>query len=249
MNKLVIATLIAAAASSAACTATVTPIDPPIDPPDTSAVITANWQFDHFADGTERGCPTDYQTATVYWQPWNPVTGRLTGQPITDQFNCAAMHGTTAPLDGVFLVWIQIESDDGSRIYAKSEQSYIDTIDGDRSLELKILDDAGRFFLSWELRDKATGASLTCAQASDGGGAVKVETVATIVGTDFMLADRFPCEHGFGTTDPLLADTYTVSVDAAISSGAIGTAPALTNVVVSSPNGLTDLGHIMIPID
>jgi hypothetical protein len=90
---------------------------------------------------------------------------------------------------------------------------------------------------------------LTCAEASNGGGPVKVSTVATIVGTDFMLADRFPCEHGFGTTDPLLADTYTVSVDAAISSGAIGTAPTLTNKVVNSPNGLTDLGHIIIPIN
>ena len=159
------------------------------------------------------------------------------------------MRGTTAPIDGVFLVWLQIESSDGSRVYAKSEHTYIDTADGDSTIDLKILDDAGYFFLSWELHDKATGAVLTCAQASAGGGAVKVETVATIVGTDFMLADRFPCEHGFGTTDPLLADTYTVSVDAAISSGAIGTAPALTNKVIDSPNGLTDLGHIIIPIN
>jgi len=246
MNKLVMATLTAAAALSAACTATVTPIDPPVD---NSAVVTATWQFDHFADGSPRSCPVGYDTATVYWQPWNPVTGQLIGQPITDLFKCSDMRGTTAPIDGVFLVWLQIESSDGSRVYAKSEQTYIDTVDGDKTIDLKILDDAGYFFLSWELHDKTTGALLTCAQASDGGGAVKVETVATIVGTDFMLADRFPCEHGFGTTDPLLADTYTVSVDAAISSGAIGTAPALTNQVIDSPNGLTDLGHIMIPIN
>jgi hypothetical protein len=247
MNKLVMATLIAAAASSAACTATVTPIDPP--PPDTSAVITANWQFDHFEDGTPRQCPTNFQTASIYSQAWDPISGRLLGQPIIDKFNCSAMRGTSDPIDGVFLVWVQIESDNGQNVYAKSAQSYVDTLDGDASITFKILDDAGYFFLSWELRDKTTGALLTCADASAGGGAVKVETVATIVGTDFMLADRFPCEHGFGTTDPLLADTYTVSVDAAISSGSIGTAPALTNKVVSSPNGLTDLGHIMIPID
>ena len=246
MNKLVMATLFAAAASSAACTATVTPIDPP--PVDTSAVITATWQFDHFADGSPRACPVDFPVASIYSQPWDPVTGRLIGQPIVDEFRCSDMRATTDPLDGVFLVWIQIESESGN-LYAKSEQTYVDTLDGDATIDLKMLDDAGYFFLSWELRDKATGALLTCAQASDGDGPVKVETVATIVGTDFMLTDRFPCEHGFGTTDPLLADTYTVSVDAAISSGAIGTAPALTNKVVNSPNGLTDLGHIMIPIN
>lgn len=246
MSKLVMATLIATAASSAACTATVTPIDPPVD---TSAVITANWQFDHYADNTPRQCPTNYQTASIYSQPWDPISGRPTGQPVVDKFNCAAMRGTTDPIDGVFLVWVQIESDDDRNVYAKSAQSYVDTLAGDVSFDFPILDDAGFFFLSWELRDKTNGAPLTCAQASDGRGPVKVATVATIVGSDFLLVDRFLCEHGFGTTDPLLADTYTVSVDAAISSGAIGTAPALTNKTITSPNGLTNLGHIMIPIN
>jgi hypothetical protein len=144
MNKLVLATLLA----SAACTATVTPIDPPVDPPiDTSAVITAHWQFDHFADGSSRDCPTNYQTASIYSQPWDPISGRLTGQPIIDKFNCVDMRGTSDPLDGIYLVWVQIESDNGQQIYAKSAQSYVDTADGDATVDFKILDDAGFFYL------------------------------------------------------------------------------------------------------
>jgi hypothetical protein len=247
MNKLVLPALLATAAAMAACVATVEPL--PLPPPRTDAVITARWQFNHLADGSSRACPPSFQTTAIYAQPWDPVTGRLLSQPVIDKFDCVDMRGTTDPLDGIFLVWVQIESDDGQNVYARSAQSYIDTLDGDVSIDFPILDDAGFFYLSWELRDKANGRPLSCRQASAGDGPVKVEAIATITGSSFMMTDRFPCEHGFGTTKPLLAGTYTVSVDAAISSGAIGTAPALIDKEITAPSGLTDLGHIMIPID
>jgi hypothetical protein len=58
----------------------------------------------------------------------------------------------------------------------------------------------------------------------------------------------FTCEHGFGTTKPLLEGSYEVTVDAFDGTGSIGQAPQLSNKLISAPGGLTDLGHILIPI-
>jgi hypothetical protein len=237
MKKLVLGALIAAA-SATGCSSS-TPTD---------AVITARWSFTHFADGTARNCPSGFPTATVVSQPWDPVSNALFGAPILDKFNCSDMRGTTDPLDGIFLVWVQIESDDRQRVYAKSEQTYIDTADGDATIDLALLDDAGFFFLTWDLVDATSQAPLTCKQAGiTSTGAI--ETIATIAGSTFMLTDQFRCEHGFGTTDPLLAGTYTVSVEAVQDNLSLGNAPELTNKRITAPNGLTDLGHVVIPID
>jgi hypothetical protein len=238
MKNLVLGALLVAA-SSTGCI---------ISSDSTEAVITANWSFTHFADLSARSCPTGFQTATIVAQPWDPISNELFGTPVLDKFNCSDATGTTDPLDGIYLVWVQIETDSGSTQYAKSKQYYVDTADGDAAFNFNILDDAGFFFLTWDLVDAVTQAPLTCKEAA-GTGNSTVETHATIAGTSFLLSDAFPCDHGFGTTAPLLAGNYTVSVNAAISSGSIGTAPALANKVIKAQNGLTDLGHVLIPID
>jgi hypothetical protein len=237
MKKLVLGALILAA-SSTGC----------IISESTDAVITARWSFTHFADNSARSCPTDFQTATIYSQPWDPINNRLFGTPIADKFDCADLSGTTDPLDGIFLVWVQIERDSGGTPYASSESIYVDTADGDATLNFPIYDDAGSFYLTWDLVDADTDAPLTCSQAGVTGDA-GVETVATIAGSNFMLADVFECDHYFGTTAPLLAGTYTVSVAAVVDDLSVGTAPAITNKTIRAPNGLTDLGHIIIPIE
>lgn len=214
----------------------------------TEAVVTARWSFTHFADGSPRSCPVGFDTASVVAQAWDPIGNVLVGTTIVDKFNCSDMRGTTLPIDGIFLVWVQIENTSGTQVYAQSAHTYIDTADGDVTIDFNILDDAGFFFLTWDLVDATTQAPLTCQQAGVVGNA-SVETTATIAGTSFALTDKFECEHGFGTTDPLLAGTYTVSVDAEVNNIAVGTAPALTNKVIRAPNGLTDLGHILIPIE
>jgi hypothetical protein len=237
MKKLVLGALLGAVASATGCTSAAT-----------DAVITANWSFTHFADHTMRSCPTNYPTASIYSQVWDPIGHRLTGTVVRDAFNCSDKNGTTDPLDGIFLVWVQIENDAGTSVYAKSESFYVDTADGDVTLDFPILDDAGFFFLTWDLHDAQTNALLNCSQAGLTGDAA-VETVATMVGTTSLVTDKFQCEHHFGTTDPLLAGTYTVSVEATVNNQSVGNAPTLTNRVISSPNGLTDLGNIIIPID
>ena len=236
MKKLVLVALLGALASASGCTTA-----------STDAVITAKWSFEHWATHAARSCPTNYPNAVIYSQVWDPLNHRLTGTVVQDIFDCAAGQGTTDPLDGIFLVWVQIESNTGS-VYAKSESSYIDTADGDTLITFPILDDAGFFFLTWDLQKASGGPLLSCAQAGLTGDAA-IETVATMVGTSSLVTDKFQCEHHFGTTDPLLAGTYTVSVEATVNDRSIGNAPTLTNKTISSPNGLTDLGNIVIPIN
>jgi hypothetical protein len=235
MKKLVLGALLAVV-SSTGCTVSTS----------TEAVVTARWSFTHFADDSARSCPVGFDTATIVSQAWDPFTNELVGSPVLDLFDCADMQGTTLPLDGIFLVWVQIEGAAGQ--YAESSHTYVDTADGDVLIDFEIFDDAGFFFLTWDLVDAVTNAPLTCDEAGVTGNA-SVETIATIVGSTFMLTDKFQCEHGYGTTSPLLAGTYTVSVDAEVDNVAVGVAPALTNRVIRAPNGLTDLGHILIPID
>lgn len=237
MKKLVLGALLAAVASATGCVTEAT-----------DAVITARWSFTHFADNSARSCPIGFDTTTIVAQPWDPLNNRLVGSPVEDLFDCADGSGTTAPLDGIFLVWVQVENDAGTSVYAKSEQTYVDTADGDVSLNFPIFDDAGFFYLTWDLEDEVTGRPLTCAEAGVVGDA-GVETVATIVGSTFVLTDVFPCDHYFGTTAPMLAGSYTVSVDAVVDGDAVGVAPALTNQRINAPNGLTDLGHVIIPIE
>lgn len=236
MKKLVLGALLAVV-SSTGCTVSTS----------TEAVVTARWSFTNFATDSARSCPVGFDTATIVSQAWDPVSNELVGSPVLDLFDCADMQGTTLPLDGIFLVWVQIESATG-QVYAESSHTYVDTADGDVLIDFEIFDDAGFFFLTWDLVDAVTDAPLTCDQAGVVGDA-SIETIATIVGSTFALVDKFQCEHGYGTTSPLLEGTYTVSVDAEVNGAAVGTAPTLTNRVIQAPNGLTDLGHILIPIE
>jgi hypothetical protein len=241
MKNLALAALIAVA-SSTGCTVTAT-TDPP---PSASAVITANWSFQHFADKTARSCPIGYGTAAIYAQPWDPINNVLYGTPVIDLFNCSDMHGVTDPLVGIYQIWLQIQNSSGSQVYATSAHDYIDTNDGNATLALNMLDDAGYFFLTWDIVRQGTNAPLLCADVGSG---ARVETAVTLSTGGNVVSDSWPCNHYFGTTDPILAGTYTVSIDALLNGLGVGNAPVLlNNKTVSSPNGLTDLGHVLIPI-
>ena len=97
-------------------------------------------------------------------------------------------------------------------------------------------------------RQLAAQAALTCQEAGITANG-SVETIATsVANSQYFKADKFTCEDHFGTTDALLAGTYTVSVDAEVNNVAVSTPKNLTNKVITAPDGLTDLGHILIPI-
>jgi hypothetical protein len=108
MKKLVLGALLVVMASSAACTPTAT-----------DAVVTARWSFSSYANRNQPPndpCPTGFNTASVHAKEWDPVNGEYVagGLEVVDKFTCSDKSGITDPLDGIFLIWVQIENDSGS---------------------------------------------------------------------------------------------------------------------------------------
>jgi hypothetical protein len=233
MNRLVLGTL-AAIASLAGCGGS------------SDAVVTMHWSFVHLADGAARSCPTGFGTASIVSQSTDPVTHLGVGTTIVDKFDCAAGRGTITLPDDTYIVWVQIENSDGSSVYAKSAESYVDTLDGDQSIDVQILDDGGYFFLTWDLVRESTGAALSCRDAGvTANGAVDVLT--KLVTSSSVTTDKFTCEDHFGTTAPLLSGDYDVTVEAS-NNGILGIADPIA-AKIKAPNGLTYLGDIVIPIN
>ena len=243
MKNLVLGALLAVAVWSTAC-GTTTPVD-------TSAVITAHWSFNTYANRANpptAPCPTGFDTATVYVRPWDPFAGEFTGSAVaSDLFNCSDKVGTTDPLDGVFQVWVQIENHDGSSVYARSEADVIDTADGDQSITLPTLfTDAGYFDLSWDLLRAGSTARLRCADAgitSSG----RISTTSVAVSNNAMIVDKFSCDDGYGVTSELPVGLYDVTVTVSASPGNdLGASDPLPDKRITAPNGLTSLGHVKI---
>ena len=205
---------------------------------------TARWNI-KLVDGTVRPCPPGYDTAAVYSQPLDS-SGNPVGDPITDLFNCADGTGTTAPLEaGVYRTWVAITTATNSATYAQTLAADVDLTTMNMTFDGDIVTDGGYFSWAWTLQGETSGNPLTCAQVS---GIQGVELISTISGTSTAFTDQYNCEDGFGYTAALPADTYTISIDAFSSGGAIGTAPALDNKVIGDKNAVTDLGTITIPI-
>ncbi len=215
--------------------------------------VTATWKFTHIADHSARSCPTGFETAAVTAQEVTPLTLRPIGAPIIDLYDCSAgvgfdkLHRNTT-----YLMWVEIQHEDPNTgaitKYADGGQVFIDTA-VNSGFDTEILDDGGYFFLTWDLQGAATNAPLTCADAGVSANG-SVETISTSVANpSFFLTDKFTCTDHFGTTSGLPAGRYTVSVDAEENNAALGKPVNIPNKDVQAPNGLTDLGHVVLPID
>jgi hypothetical protein len=241
MKNLVLGALLAAAVSSTACSTS----------GDTSAVITAQWSFNTYANRNGPAtdpCPTGFDTATVYVRPWDPFVGDFTGPALaSDLFNCSAKQGTTDPLDGIFQVWVQIENHDGSLVYAQSESEVIDTADGDQSITLPTLfKDAGYFDLTWDLFRSGSNQRLRCADAGISSSG-RISTTAAAVSNNMLYIDKFSCDDGFGITEELPAGLYDVTVTVSSAPGMdIGASAPIQDQPITAPSGLTHLDHIDI---
>ena len=244
MKKLVLGALLVAVASSAGCGSS--------SSSSTAAVVTARWSFSSYANRNQPPsdpCPTGFNTASVHAKEWDPVLGDYVagGIEVIDKFNCSDKTGTTDPLDGVFLIWVQIEDDTGANVYAQSESEFFDTANGDKSIDLPTLFvDAGYFDLSWDLISPSNS-RLTCAQAGIGSSG-SVATTVVEASSNFMAVDKFTCEDGFGTTAELPVGLYDVTVTAENGSADIGASLPIANQPITAPNGLTHLGHVKIPV-
>lgn len=242
MKNLVLGALLVAAASSAACTSS-----KPL-PPDVT--VTGRWTFKHITDGTARSCPVGFDTATIFAQPVDDETAAANGDLISaDLFNCRDGRGTVLVPDGLYLMSVRIETNSGAQKYADSEQVLIDTA-VDAGFDVEILDDGGYFFFTWSLEDKVTHARMTCKEAGIDSATGSVEAVSTSVSNmSFFKDDKFTCADHYGTTAGLPAGNYTVSIDAEVGDTPVGPAVNMTNKVIRAPNGTTDLGHVIVPID
>ena len=240
MKRFVLGTLIAAAASQAAgCV---------VDNTSDQATVRATWALESLPGNTEVQCPPGYTTASLYSQEADADGTKIPGGlQYIDKFNCEDGFGTSAPMEpSIYRSWIQIENDPGTDVYAKTIEVLLDVRSSDKQLDTSILVNGGYFQLSWDLQGAQSGKPLTCAEA----GADGVENLATDVASPSNAkSDIFNCEDHFGITAGLPEGTYTVSVSALQGDAAVGVAQALANKQIVSPNKVTDLGDIIIPID
>ena len=241
MKKLALGALLAAAASSTACT-----------PAPTDAVVTATWSFSTYANRNQAPtdpCPAGFDTATIHAKPWDPFLGEFVpgGREVLDKFDCSAKVGTTAPLDGIYLIWVSIENSSGSSVYASSESEFFDTIDGDANIALPTLfKDAGFFDLTWDLMRGNT--RVRCQDVGIGSSGSVASTSISVASPTFMVIDKFTCSEGFGVSEVLPADTYDITVTASTGSSDVGASGPIADVAIHDRNGLTHLGHIKIPV-
>jgi hypothetical protein len=240
MKHLVLGALFAVTAS-VGCT---TDDDPPLG---TASVVTVGWTFKNLESMSARSCPSGFSVAEVVSQATDPTTYLPTGTVYHDTYDCSDGVGDVVlPDEDTYIVWVEIKSSSGAP-YATSEEFYVDTLDPSDTLrrDTEILDDGGYFTLTWDLKDAVTSAPLSCnaAQADD----IHVLTTMTSSGGGFD--DVFDCGDHFATTPGLLAGDYTVAITAEDNGGPLGDQVLITNKRITAPNGLTPLGHVVLPID
>jgi hypothetical protein len=216
----------------------------------TGVTVDVNWKFTQLSDNSVLGCPSGFDTATIISQATDDSTHLGSGRMFTDLFNCSAGHGTIVLPDDTYLIWVQIENSSGSSLYAQSQETFYDTLVDTKPVDAEIIDDGGFFFLTWDLVRAGTQAPLSCASAAvpASGGVRTVATLSSNMSTH--TDDLFTCEDHYGTSAPLIAGNYVIAVnaEAANDSGALGDSTSV-NATIKAPSRLTDLGHILIPID
>jgi hypothetical protein len=240
MKNVVLGTLIAVASTQAAgCIIS--------NNNNNNARVTASWALKSQASGTVASCPPGFDTAALYNQEVD-VNNLPIGAPIIDLFDCVAGAGTSAPLPpSVYQTWIEIANHTNTQQYAQSLSAIVDVTLADKTFSAQILVDGGYFQLAWNLTGASSGQPVSCAQANATGG---VEALSTdVANSSNSASDIFHCTDKSGVTSGFVAATYSVSV-AALNANmqSIGTAPTLTNRAIRSPNKVTNLGMITIPI-
>jgi hypothetical protein len=241
MKKVVLASLLGVAVSQATgCIITTDDDDP--EP----ARINASWQFVNIATNTtSQACPVGFPTVELFSQLVD-ANGNAIGPLVSDLFTCADGAGRTAGLEADrYKVWLEVQNDSGSQIYAQSLAQFTDLLNVDQSLSFDIHNDGGFFSLSWTLQDAFTNAPMTCAAATASGVAI----TATFTGTASAVDTEFACSAGFGVSAPLLTGNYEVSVAAVRPGDVAGKINPPLNRDILTQNRITELGTVAIPID
>jgi len=211
------------------------------------ASISARWSLRNMTDGAVTACPSGFDTTLVVTQPVDDF-GVPLAEPVADLFDCEDRAGTsTALFPDVYQVWVEVRSHDLRTLYAQSLTQVLDVRDVDRQLSAELLNDGGYFQLSWDLVGASSNRPLACSQIV---GLDKIHAVSTSVSTaQFTYDDWFPCEDHVAISGGLLQGPYTIAIGAVTPDRSIGPATTLTNQVISGQNRVTDLGHVLLPID
>jgi hypothetical protein len=246
MNKLALATVLTTLVSQAAgCIIETAPRDD-FDVIEV-ATISARWSLRNMVDGATTACPTGFDTVELVSQSID-TDGRPNDEPAVDLFDCADRRGTATDLTpDLYQVWIEIRSNDRSRLYAQSLSQVLDLRTVDQTFSTEVLNDGGYFQVSWDLIGKTSNRPVSCGQAA---GVDKIHAIsASMTDATRSYDDTFACEDGTSVSGGLLQGAYTISVEALAGDKPVGTATTLTTKVIAGQNQVTDLGTIIIPID
>jgi hypothetical protein len=212
------------------------------------AFIEARWTFQDEATQRVTGCPTGFNTVALISFAVDDANQRI-GNDVIDLFDCIDGAGTSAEMfPDVYSSYIEVTNASGSQRYAQGLSAIVDIVDRDATLDSTILNDGGYFSMTWDLVGADTNARLQCDQIA---GLAGVDLISTSVASpDSAITDKFTCGDHFGVTGGLVQGTYTLSVSAINTDDAsLGTAPTLIEKSIRDRNAVTDLGHILIPID
>lgn len=233
--------LIASALGGAGCV-----IETHHDDASASAAVLASWSFHDMADGAATGCPAGFDTVELVAQPADSAAP--IGDPITDLFDCAGGGGLGAAIvPGEYLIWLEVRSHDLQQLYAQSLAQDTTVVRRGQRFAADILNDGGYFQLSWELVGAASGNPIDCSQTGNIEGIAMVSTSTSDAQISYQ--DRLGCLDHAAVTGGLLAGNYTVSLGAVGGNRALGPTVTLTAQTISDHNQITDLDHVVIPID
>lgn len=217
------------------------------DPGAALATISARWSLRNMADGAVTRCPVGFDTVELIAQPVD-AAGDPAGEPSLDLFDCDAPSGQSTDLEpGVYRVWIEVRSRDLQTLYAQSLSQDMDVRFTDEQFTTTVLNDGGYFQLSWDLIGKTTNRPLDCGQVA---GLDAILAVSTgVADAHRIYDDRRRCDDHTGVSDGLLQGAYTITIDAMAGDRSLGKAMTLTNQRIAGQNRITDLGHVVIPLD
>ena len=208
--------------------------------------IAATWILQNVAGDTQP-CPTGINTVNI---TSTPVSG--TGATYNDLFFCAANMGTTMPLDSVaYNVTAVFQDTAGDVVYATSLPDAIDlssNVAGDVVPAMfTVYTDGGFGGFTWKLVKASDGSTLQC---SDVPAIDTISVLMTSKTSNLAVENDFACTDTQGISQALLADLYTVSVDALdVNQNELGIADDSTNLMVTAPNVLTDWSTFTSPIN
>lgn len=207
------------------------------------ANITAKWELRDVATDRVTSCPQGFLTTTLVTQLVDE-NGQALADPVADLFSCNDGFGVSDPLAADRqLTWLEVRSDDGTQLYAKSTSAIVDLYDTDATFEATILNDGGYFSLQWNLVGKQSNQQLSC------GDIANLDTIEAISTTGTTaVSDKFTCNDDFGITAGLLEGNYSVTVDAQANGRPIGTSSPIAKPILDR-NQVTNLGAITIPVN